>query len=157
MMPLQKAIDTAKERGLDLVEVNPGAQPPVAKIAEWSKVLYREQKLERKKHLHKAGKVKGIRFTLVTFQHDLETKAKRTMEFLEKGYKVRIDIRLRRFEQSKKEETKAKVKNFLSLVTIPIAFDQKPLKTPMGYSFIIRKDTVHVKDQQISQQEVQNN
>lgn len=154
IISLQEALDLARQKGLDLVEVQPTANPPVAKILEWEKFLYREQKSERKKHLTKAGKVKGVRFTLVTFQHDLSIKAHRAQEFMEKGYKVKVQIRLRRFEQSKKEATKEKIKEFLSMITIPIAFDQKPEKLPQGYIFIIRKDTVHVKNQQINQKEV---
>lgn len=159
-MTLQQALDLARQKGLDLVEIQANANPPVAKILKWEKLLYREQKLERKKHLTKAGKVKGIRFGLVIFRHDLEIKARRGQEFLEKGYKVRVDIKLRRFEQNRIAAVKEKIKEFLTLITLPIAFDQKPIKAPRGYSFIIRRDTTqskHAQNEQVIPKEVQDN
>lgn len=156
-MTLPQALNLAGQKGLDLVEIQANASPPVAKILKWEKLLYREQKLERKKHLTKAGKVKGIRFRLVIFRHDLEIKANRAQEFLEKGYKVRIELMLRRFEQGRKDAVKEKIKEFLSLIGLPIAFDQKPAKAPRGYTFIIRRDTTqskHAQNEQIIPKEV---
>lgn len=153
-MSLGEALDLARQKGLDLVEIQANANPPVAKVIGWEKMLYREQKIERRKHLTKAGKVKGIRFGLAIFSHDLGIKAARAEEFLEKGYKVKVQIRLRRFEQEKKEAIKIKIKDFLSLITVPIAFDQKPEKVPMGYIFIIRKESHHVEKQQVDSKEV---
>lgn len=154
VMSFKEALDLATQKGLDLVEIQEKANPPVVKIVQWEKLLYREQKIERKKHMTKAGKVKGIRFTLVIFRHDLEIKASRAQEFLDKGYKVKVQIRLRRFEQDRKEAVKAKIKEFLSLITVPIAFDQKPEKVPTGYIFIIRKDSHHAENKQVSQKEI---
>lgn len=155
-MSFREALDLATQKGLDLVEIQENANPPVAKIVQWEKLLYREQKIERKKHMTKAGKVKGIRFGLVIFRHDLEIKAARAQGFLDKGYKVKIQIRLRRFEQEKRDAVKEKIKEFLALITVPIAFDQKPEKVPMGYIFIIRKDSHHVENKQVDQEKVQN-
>lgn len=156
VISLAEALGIAQGKNLDLVEVQPNANPPVAKIVSWAKLLYREQKAERKKHLSKGGKVKGVRFTLVTHQHDLGIKAKRAREFFDKGYKVKVQIRLRRFERELKDRIKGKIKEFLLLVAVPVAFDQKPEKSPFGYTFIIRKDTnaQNIKD---NKKEVQDN
>lgn len=154
---MNEALTLARQRELDLVEVQPNGQIPVAKIMDLAKFAYREKKIERKKHANKAGKVKEIRFALLTFVHDLQVKAERAQEFLEKGYKVRVSIKLRRFEQGRKEEVKNKIKDFLGFVSIPFAFDQKPLKTPMGYAFIIRKEVHHVKNVKNNSKEIQDN
>lgn len=156
ILSFSQALDAAQQKGLDLVEVQPNAQPPVAKIMEWAKFLYREKKIARKKHINRAGKVKGIRFMLSIFIHDLQIKAHRAQEFLEKGYKVRVDVRLRRFEQGLKDPVKNKIREFLGFIHLPIAFDQKPQKLPRGISFIIRKD-IHAKNKQVDEKEVQAN
>lgn len=122
-----------------------------------AKFVYREKKIERKKHINKAGKVKEIRFMLLTFVHDLQVKALRTQAFLEKGYKVRVGIKLRRFEQNRREEVKNKIKEFLGFISIPFAFDQKPLKTPMGYAFIIRKEIHYAENIKNNSEEIQDN
>lgn len=153
---MEKALEIAQSRNLDLVEVQPNANPPVAKIISWAKLLYREQKALRKKHLSKGGKVKGVRFTLVTHQHDLGIKAKRAREFFEKGFKVKVQIRLRRFERELKERIKQKIKEFLGLLEVPVAFDQKPEKSPFGYTFIIRKHT-HAQNIKNGKKTIQNN
>lgn len=146
VLSLTDALALAQQKGLDLVEVQPLAAPPVAKLMNWAKFLYREQKSDRKKHHTKAGKVKEIRFALSTFIHDLQVKALRAENFLAKGYKVRVSVKLRRFEQNRKEETKTKIKEFLEFIRAPIAFDQKPQKAPFGYVFIIRKYAKDIKD-----------
>lgn len=156
-MTLHEALDLARQKELDLVEVQPNGQIPVAKIMDLAKFAYREKKIERKKHANKAGKVKEIRFALLTFVHDLQVKAERAQEFLEKGYKVRVSIKLRRFEQGRREEVKDKIKGFLGFISIPFAFDQKPAKTPMGYAFIIRKEIHHVKNVKDNSEKIQDN
>lgn len=155
-MLFQEALNVAREKELDLVEVQPDAQPPVAKIMDWAKFLYREQKIARKKHVSRGGKVKGVRFMLSTFIHDLQIKAHRAQEFLKKGYKVRVEIRLRAFQRDRNEAIKAKIKEFLTFITLPIAFDQKPQKLPRGISFIIRKDN-YAKNKQVAEKKVQDN
>ena len=86
-----QALDIARERGLDLVEIAPLARPPVCRIIDFGKYLYQRSKQERgQKTKQKRIEVKGIRITLRTGQHDLETKAKQTEKFIKKGDKIRI-------------------------------------------------------------------
>ncbi len=88
--PLERALALARERGLDLVEVAPEANPVVCKIVDFGKYRYQLQKREKKQP--KAGKVKEVKFTIQTGEHDFQTKLQRIREFLEEGMKVRAVV-----------------------------------------------------------------
>jgi translation initiation factor IF-3 len=88
-----EAIQLAKSMGLDLVEVSPSSNPPVAKIMDYGKFLYEQKKKlkEMKKH-QKATEIKEIQLSPVIDKHDLEVKIKKAREFLEDGNKVRFRL-----------------------------------------------------------------
>ncbi|MEO0145065.1 MAG: translation initiation factor IF-3 [candidate division WOR-3 bacterium] len=88
-----EAIQLAKSMGLDLVEVSPNSNPPVAKIMDYGKFLYEQKKKlkEMKKH-QKATEIKEIQLSPVIDKHDLEVKIKKAREFLEDGNKVRFRL-----------------------------------------------------------------
>lgn len=88
--PLEKALALARDRGLDLVEVAPDANPVVCKIVDFGKYRYQLQKREKKQP--KAGKVKEVKFTIQTGEHDFQTKVQRIREFLGEGMKVRAIV-----------------------------------------------------------------
>ena len=90
VLATEKAIATAKERKLDLVEVAPQASPPVCKIVDFGKYYYQQEKRERKQQ-HRS-KLKEIKFTIKIGEHDFQTKLNRVREFLEHGDMVRISI-----------------------------------------------------------------
>jgi translation initiation factor IF-3 len=91
--PLDKALELAKEQGLDLVEISPKAVPPVCKIIDYSKFKY-EQKKKQKEISAKAHKtvLKEIRFGPNTDDHDFNFKLKHAMNFLEEGNKVKAYV-----------------------------------------------------------------
>jgi len=86
-------INRAEEVGLDLVEIVPKADPPVCKIMDFGKYLYKQQmkKKDSKKKQHKV-KVKEIRFRPRIDTHDLEMKINHARKFLEKGNRVKITV-----------------------------------------------------------------
>lgn len=88
-----KAIELAKSMGLDLVEVSPNSNPPVAKIMDYGKFIYEQKKKlkEMKKH-QKSMEVKEIQLSPVIDKHDLEVKIRKAREFLEDGHKVRFRL-----------------------------------------------------------------
>jgi translation initiation factor IF-3 len=90
---LQEALDMARKEGLDLVEISPGADPPVCKIIDYSKFKY-EQKKKQKELKSKAHKVvvKEIRFGPNTDDHDYEFKLKHAINFLKEGAKVKAYV-----------------------------------------------------------------
>ena len=90
---LNEALDMARKEGLDLVEISPGADPPVCKIIDYSKFKY-EQKKKQKELKSKAHKVvvKEIRFGPNTDDHDFEFKLKHAINFLKEGAKVKAYV-----------------------------------------------------------------
>ncbi|WP_448588418.1 translation initiation factor IF-3 [Thermocrinis sp.] len=98
IVPLQEALRIAEERGLDLVEVAPQANPPVCKLLDYGKFLYEIKKKEKeakKKQKEHSMEVKDMNLSLRIDEHDLRVKLKQMKEFLEDGDKVRIRIRFR--------------------------------------------------------------
>jgi translation initiation factor IF-3 len=91
--PLSKALEIADEKGLDLVEISPKANPPVCKIMDYKKFLY-EQKKRDKVLKSKATKVivKEIRFGPNTDDHDYEFKKKHAEKFLKDGAKLKAFV-----------------------------------------------------------------
>jgi translation initiation factor IF-3 len=89
-LSIQEALKLADEKGLDLVEISPTADPPVCKITDYNKFLY-QQKKKQKEIKAKASKVvvKEIRFGPNTDDHDYNFKLKHAMKFLEEGAKVK--------------------------------------------------------------------
>lgn len=89
-MPLVQALEEAKKRGLDLVEVAPQASPVVCKILDFGKYKYRQEKREKKRQ--KTQKLKEMRFTSQIEEHDFETKVRHIKRFLENDDKVKITV-----------------------------------------------------------------
>jgi translation initiation factor IF-3 len=90
------AAKIAKEQNLDLVEISPGANPPVCKIIDYNKFLYEEKKKKKEqKAKSKTSEVKEIRFTPNTDDHDFEFKVKHAEKFLKDGDKVKAHVQFK--------------------------------------------------------------
>ncbi|MSP70093.1 MAG: translation initiation factor IF-3 [Bacteroidetes bacterium] len=96
LFSIEKALEIAKEAGLDLVEIVPNADPPVCRVVEYKKFLY-EQKKKQKEMKSKATKVvvKEIRFGPHTDDHDFNFKKNHAIKFLEAGAKVKAYVMFR--------------------------------------------------------------
>jgi translation initiation factor IF-3 len=96
IIPSSEALDRAYELGLDLVLVAPQAKPPVAKIMDYGKYKYQQEK-KRKEAKKKQVRidVKEIKFTSKINQHDIDYKVKHALEFLQKGKHVKFRVFLR--------------------------------------------------------------
>ncbi len=93
VMPVQQALDLARQKGLDLVEISPNAQPPVCRIIDYSKFLYQQKKHQKEmKQKQVKVEVKEIRFGPQTDEHDYAFKLKHAKEFLEEGNRVRAYV-----------------------------------------------------------------
>ncbi|MFC2329890.1 MAG: translation initiation factor IF-3 [Treponema sp.] len=96
IVPTMEALRMAKDKGLDLVEVSPNANPPVCKILDFGKYRFeQEKKLRDSKKNQKVLKLKEIRMQPKIGAGDLDTKAKHVQEFLDDGAKVKVTIRFR--------------------------------------------------------------
>ncbi len=93
VMPTRQALDIARQKGVDLVEISPNAQPPVCRIIDYSKFLYQQKKRAKEmKQKQVKVEVKEIRFGPQTDEHDYNFKLKHAKEFLEEGNKVRAYV-----------------------------------------------------------------
>jgi len=140
ILPLQEAINKAKEKGLDLIQITEKVEPPVCKIMDYGKYLYTLKKKE-KKIKHRTGELKGIRLTFAISNHDLQTKVKQAEKFLKKGDKIRIELRLRGREKAHQDFAKEKIKKFIEELqkTIQIKIEKDLKKEPRGLIMIVSK------------------
>jgi len=109
---LQEALQMARERNLDLIQVTERIDPPVCKIMDYGKYLYRLQKKE--KGVRKSTEVKGIRLRFNISPHDLETRISQAEKFLKKGNKVKVEMILRGREKRLSQFAKEKLKTFIA-------------------------------------------
>jgi translation initiation factor IF-3 len=96
IMTSQEAIRKAQEEAMDLVEVNPKADPPVCKIMDFGKFKYEEKKRAneaRKKQ--NVVEIKEVKVRPKTDEHDLDTKVRHIKRFLEEGNKAKLTVRFR--------------------------------------------------------------
>ncbi|MEX2225691.1 MAG: translation initiation factor IF-3 [Dehalococcoidia bacterium] len=96
VIPIQQALDMARERGVDLVEVAPNSNPPVCRILDYGKFKYEQAKKERDAHKHQRQvTVREVRFKTKIGQHDLDFKAKVIGKLLKAGDKVKVSVLFR--------------------------------------------------------------
>ena len=104
VMPLEAAIDIAKEGGLDLVEVSPMAEPPVCRVMDFGKYLFEQnKKAQSAKRKQKQVHVKEIKFRPGTEEGDYQIKLRKLVDFLENGDKTKVTLRFRGREMAHKE------------------------------------------------------
>lgn len=117
VVPTERAKIQAREAETDLVEVSPNANPPVCKLMDYGKYLYSQKKQERKaKQAGKQSEMKGIRISPRIGDHDLQVKAKRANEFLEKKHPIKLELRFKGREITHMDVAKKKIDEFLELV-----------------------------------------
>lgn len=93
VVPTRKALDMARQQGVDLVEISPNAQPPVCRLIDYTKFLYQQKKhLKEMRQKQVKVEVKEIRFGPQTDEHDYQFKLKHAQEFLNEGNKVRAYV-----------------------------------------------------------------
>ena len=96
VLPTNKAIELAKEQGLDLIEISPKANPPVCKIIDMGKYRYDLQKKANKaRKKQKVVNLKEIKLRPGTEIHDYNFKLKNSQKFLQKGDKVKFTVRFK--------------------------------------------------------------
>ena len=95
VIPTGQALDMARERDLDLVEVSPNSVPPVCRILDYGKFMYDQAKKERSTARHQHHELHEVRFKVKIGEHDLDMKVKRTERFLKAGGKVKLSVMFR--------------------------------------------------------------
>jgi len=138
---LEKALEIARNKGLDLIQVTERVEPPVCKIGDYGKFVYQEKKKERKQKTKKAGELKNLRLSFNISEHDMETRVKTAEKFLTKNYKVRIEMVLRGREKSLSNFAREKLNKFLEILkgAVPFKVERELKKEKRGLTIIITK------------------
>jgi translation initiation factor IF-3 len=137
VLSLAEASKMAQERGLDLIEVSPNAAPPIAKIMEYGKFLYQEQK-KAKVAKGSTTETKVIKITLGTSEHDLEQKAKKISEFLKDKDRVLINLVLRgRAKGVDRKFAQERMERILKFITEPYKIASPAKSGPAGITITI--------------------
>ena len=142
IIPLLKALEISKERGLDLIQVTEKVEPPVCKLGDYGKHLYLEEKKERSSQKQKGGELKGIRLSFNISLHDLETRVGLAEKFLNKGNRVRVELPLRGREKAFGDLAKEKINKFLEILTksFSVKIEKELKREARGLTIIISKD-----------------
>ena len=118
VLPLPEAINLARSKGVDLVEIAPNATPPVCRLVDFGKYRYEQAKQEKesKKHQH-ANKVKEIQLSPNIDPHDFGVKLQHAINFLCEEMKVKVTLRFRGREMAHKEFGFQQVNKFVEDLT----------------------------------------
>jgi translation initiation factor IF-3 len=137
-MPPMKALEIAKEKMLDLVEIAPKAIPPVCKIMDFGKYQYQKSREERQnKAKQRKVDIKGIRIGVRTDDHDLNFKKDQAEKFLKKGHKIKLEIVMRGREKAHQDLARKNLVEFLKTISIPYKLEQEIKRFPGGFNVII--------------------
>lgn len=115
VIPTDRALEMARETGLDLVEVAPNDKPPVCRIMDYGKFKYQQGKKHSKGHVHHT-KTKEIRLRPKTGEHDIDFKVRQATQFLQHKDKVQISVVFRGREIAHIEEGKRVMEEVLQLL-----------------------------------------
>ena len=117
MQPFE-AVRLAREKGLDLVEISPTADPPVCKITDYGKFLYQQNKQAHQQRKSSRGsQLKEVKFRPATAEHDYQVRKNQIIRFLGEGHKVRAMIFHRGREMAHQEVGRAKMDRLLKDIT----------------------------------------
>jgi translation initiation factor IF-3 len=125
VLDTRDALDRAKEKGLDLVEVAPNADPPVCKIMDYGKFKYQQKKRQHKGHTHHS-KNKELRMRPKIGDHDLMTKVNRAKEFLGQKDKVVFSVIFRGRENAHVDEGYKLVNRLIDELSTFAKVEQQP-------------------------------
>jgi translation initiation factor IF-3 len=137
-----EAIKLAQERKMDLVVVQPKAEPPIAKIIDFGKYKYEKEKEARKqKAKTKSVEVKGVRLSPRIGAHDIAVRKDQAKRFMDKGDKVKVEIILRGRERRHADVAAQVIENFISELKqeAEIKIDQPLLRQGGQLTSIISK------------------
>lgn len=138
IVPLQKALSMADQYELDLVEVAPGATPPVCRILDFTKYKYEEEKKERlaKKRQHQVH-LKEIRVKPNIEEHDYQVKLRQLISFLQKKDKVKVGLFFRGREMAHQELGRRILDRFMAESTQYAIVEKPPTLEGRTISMII--------------------
>lgn len=140
-----KAIDMAREQGLDLIEISSDSKPPIAKIMDYGKYQYEQKKKQKeiKARAREKGsgtEVKNVQVKVGTSENDIAMKAKKASEWLEEGHRVKAELYLRgRSKYMDKTFLHDRLKRLLDLISVEYSVVEDFKKSPKGIITTIEK------------------
>ncbi len=127
IVSIQEALQAADEAKLDLVKIAPQARPPVCKIMDYGKYKYEQSKMEKEaRKKQRIIQVKEIRLSVNIDGGDMETKAKHAIRFLEAGDRLKVSLRFRGRQLSRKELGVEVVERFAEMIKEYGELDKRP-------------------------------
>lgn len=136
---LGDALNLAKEREIDLIEISPTVNPPVCKLIDYGKFIYSEKRKHKGKEKRQSF-LRATRISLNISNHDLEIKAKKAVSFLERGDKVKIEMPLKgREKYLDKNFLEERFKRILGFVETDYKITEGPKRNPRGIIMVIEK------------------
>lgn len=141
VMAIQEALDKAKELEYDLIEISPNAVPPVAKIMDYGKFQYEQQKKRREiKAKSHTTETKAVQVKIGTGEHDLNLKATKTAAWLEEGHRVKVDLFLwGRYKGMEFNFLKERLERFLKLIPTEYKIADPIAKGPKGLTTVLER------------------
>ena len=141
LLSIKDALELAQSKGLDLIEISPNANPPVAKIMDYGKYQYEaSKKLKKAKAGAKASETKSIQIKIGTGDHDLALKAKTVSKWLKEGHRIKIELFLAgRAKYMDEKFLKERLDRVLHLITEDYKVSEAYKKGPKGLFITIEK------------------
>jgi len=139
IMSLSEALKIAEEAGVDLIEISPGANPPVVKVVDWGKYQYQKMKEQQKNRKNtKTVELKQMRMGLKIGLNDLEIKLRKIREFLADGHKVKITVIFRGREMAHQELGYEMINKIIAKLEEESILEQKPTMAGRNLSITVR-------------------
>jgi translation initiation factor IF-3 len=146
LMTSREALQLAIDQDLDLVEISPDANPPVAKIVDWGKFNYqRTKQIQKNKRNTKVLEMKQMRFGLKIGDHDLAIKMGKVTNFLQAGHKVKITLFYRGRELAHREIGFKLAERVINDFGDTIVLDQAPQFAGKQLNFVVRANPAYRK------------
>ena len=141
VITLEVALSAAKTAGVDLIEISPNATPPVAKVMDYGKYQYLEQKKERdiraKSHV---TETKSVQIEVTTGENDLTRKARQAAGWLKEGHRVKVELFLKgRYKYMDPAFLKERLKRFVLLVPEEYRIAEDIQRGLKGFTMIIER------------------
>lgn len=141
LLSRKDALAEARKQELDLIEISPNANPPVAKIMDYGKYQYSENKKKKaSKAKAKNVEVKSVQVKVGTGENDLNLKAAKASKWLKEGHRIKVELFLPgRTKYMEKGFLETRLDRILKLITEDFTFAQEVKKVPKGINVIIER------------------
>lgn len=141
VIPTSEALKKAQELELDLIEISPNATPPIAKIMDFGKYQYIEnKKMKEQKAKVQITETKSLQIKVATGENDLMLKAKKASEWLNDGHRVKMELFLSgRSKYLDKKFLEERLNRILVLISTPYKVSDPVKKSPKGLVMVLEK------------------